>query len=53
MTTYVTAVETSPVSVPAATAYETNLSVTTGGQGAYDHVFVKIKPTRESSDSAK
>lgn len=43
MTTRVTAVEAVPVSVPAETAYETSLSVRSGGQGAYDHVLIRVK----------
>jgi L-alanine-DL-glutamate epimerase-like enolase superfamily enzyme len=43
MSARVTAVETIPVSVPAEESYETSLSVDTGGQGAYDHVVVRIE----------
>lgn len=43
MSTRVTAVETIPVSVPAERSYETSLSVATGGQGAYEHVLVRIE----------
>lgn len=42
-TARVTAVETIPVSVPTETSYETSLSVATGGQGAYDHVIVRVE----------
>jgi len=43
MSARVTAVETIPVSVPAEESYETSLSVDTGGQGAYDHVVVRVE----------
>lgn len=43
MSTCVTTVETIPVTVPTETSYETSLSVATGGQGAYEHVLVRVE----------
>lgn len=42
MTATVTGVEAIPVSVPVESAYETSLSVATGGQDSYDHVLVRV-----------
>jgi L-alanine-DL-glutamate epimerase-like enolase superfamily enzyme len=39
----VTAVEAVPVSVPVETAYETSLSVDSGGEETYDHVVVRVE----------
>jgi L-alanine-DL-glutamate epimerase-like enolase superfamily enzyme len=39
----ITAVEAIPVSVPVETAYETSLSLSTGPQGTYDHVVVRVR----------
>ena len=43
MSVRITNVETIPVSVPTEESYETSLSVATGGQGAYDHVIVRVE----------
>ncbi|NHX37967.1 MULTISPECIES: mandelate racemase/muconate lactonizing enzyme family protein [Halolamina] len=43
MSATITNVETIPVSVPTEESYETSLSVATGGQGAHDHVLVRVE----------